>query len=190
MQNMVLGTLAGASGKVAIDITTFTDMLVRGRPASPMPAEVIRKLAQKASIEPLEKPDDEASAQTKHRRSALGALSGFGVGLALGAVYGTIRPAMAGVPVVAAGVVLGLCAMAATDVPATTLHAAKASERTAVAWASDILAHMSYGIVTALVYDALAMRGTQSRRSFRRAGKALKSPRASCPGSRFGARTD
>jgi hypothetical protein len=167
MEKFVLGTLAGASGKVAIDMTTFTDMLVRGRPASPLPAEVIRKIAQKAGIEPLEKPDDEASPQTKHRRSALGALSGFGVGLALGAVYGLVRPALEGVPVVAAGVVLGLCAMAATDVPAAKLHATEPNEWSAASWSSDVIAHLTYGIVTAVVFEALSARDERERRIVR-----------------------
>ena len=57
-----------------------------------MPAEMIRRIAEKLEIAPLTAPPEQADEPTKNRRSALGALSGYAVGLTIGALYGTIAP--------------------------------------------------------------------------------------------------
>lgn len=156
MRGLLAGALAGAAGTLALDVVSYGDMALRGRSASTMPAEVVRRLAVKAGYAPLSIPAEEASETTNNRRSALGALSGYAIGISIGAAYGIIS--------LAAGtkrqlflrtVVLGAVAMAASDVPATLLGATNLKEWTATSWVSDIVPHVAYGLTTAAVVSAL-----------------------------------
>jgi hypothetical protein len=88
MRGLILGAIAGAAGTMALDIAGYADMAVRGRGSSGMPAEVIRRLAGKVGIASLGVPSDDADSATKNRRSALGALAGYKIGIMLGAIYG------------------------------------------------------------------------------------------------------
>ena len=155
MKRLLYGAVAGAAGTMALDIVTYGDMLLRGRAPSDMPAEVIRRAAAKAGISPLDAPSDEIDAANKNRRSALGALSGYAVGITIGALYGVASPALRTVPIPMKGSVLGAMAMAASDVPATLLEATNPKEWGASGWIADIVPHAVYGLVTAAVMDAL-----------------------------------
>ena len=97
------------------------DMVVRrGRPASSTPAEVAGALAERAGVKLAAGGND--SEPAGNRRSGLGALLGYGVGLGVGAAYGLLRsrrPAPRRPWGAAAG--LSLAAMAASDLPATAL---------------------------------------------------------------------
>jgi xanthosine utilization system XapX-like protein len=154
---LLWGIAAGAVGTIALDIVGYLDMLVRARPASSTPAEVAGALAERAGVELAADGNDSESAG--NRRSGLGALLGYGVGLGVGAAYGLLRslrpaprrpwPAVAG---------LGLVAMAASDLPATALGVTDPRSWGAAGWASDVLPHLAYGVATATVYEALAGR--------------------------------
>ena len=74
MNTGILGALPGAAGTMALDVVTYVDMAVRGRGASNMPAEVVRRMAEKIGLEPLNRPGEAVDEQTRNRRSALGAL--------------------------------------------------------------------------------------------------------------------
>lgn len=156
MRNAMIGAIAGAAGTMALDIASYGDMAVRGRQSSNMPAEVVRRLAEKAGVEPLAKPDDAVDAKTKNRRSALGALSGYGVGLAIGTLYGATRPLTNRLPWAAAALGVGIAAMLATDVPAARLGATDLRQWSAGSWLSDIIPHLAFGFTTVLVASALA----------------------------------
>jgi hypothetical protein len=82
-----MGVAAGAVGTVALNVTTYTDMALRGRPANSAPAQVAGKLAGKAGIDLSGEHET-----TQNRKSWLGALSGYAVGLGVGTAYGLIRP--------------------------------------------------------------------------------------------------
>ena len=88
MRGLVLGAIAGAAGTMALDMVGYADMAVRGRGSSDLPAEVVRRLALKAGLGGLGTPPELADEKLKNRRSALGALSGYEVGLLIGALYG------------------------------------------------------------------------------------------------------
>jgi len=147
---MLLGTAAGAVGTVALNAATYADMAVRARPPSSVPAEVAGQLAERAGVDL----SDEETAQ--NRKSALGALSGFAVGLGVGTAYGLVRPHLGDVSKPLAGTVLGIAAMAGSDVPATRLGVTDPSEWSPDSWVSDIVPHLAYGLTTALAYDFLA----------------------------------
>lgn len=157
MNNILLGAVAGAAGTIALDITTYGDMAVRGRASSNTPAEVVRRMADKAGIAPLNKPDEESDDRTKVRRSALGALSGYMIGITIGSVYGAARPLVAKLPLGAKALIVGGLAMAASDVPATILEATDPKTWGVSGWLSDIVPHAVYGLVTSGVFDALAV---------------------------------
>ena len=150
LREMLLGTAAGAVGTVALNAATYADMAVRARPPSSVPAEVAGQLAERAGVDL----SDEETAQ--NRKSALGALSGFAVGLGVGTAYGLVRPHLGDISKPLAGTVLGIAAMAGSDVPATRLGVTDPSEWSLDSWVSDIVPHLAYGLTTALAYDFLA----------------------------------
>ena len=152
LYNAGLGAVAGAAGTFALDVTTYADIALRGRSPSNMPAEMIRRLAEKAGIEPLVKPDDEADDATKNRRSALGALSGYAVGLTVGAVYGLLRPATSKMPLAVQIFVLTALVMSATDIPASALGATDPKKWGPSGWLADIIPHLGYAAVATCVF--------------------------------------
>jgi hypothetical protein len=152
LREVLMGTAAGAVGTVALNMTTYADMAVRGRPSSSVPAEVAGKLAGRAGIDLSGEGFDEETVQ--NRKSGLGALSGYVVGLGVGTVYGLIRPALGDVSKPVAGAWLGLAAMAGSDVPAAALGVTDPTQWSANSWVSDIVPHMVYGLATAVAYDA------------------------------------
>jgi hypothetical protein len=131
-----------------------------GRPASSLPAEVAGALAERAGVELAAGGNDSESAG--NRRSGLGALLGYGVGLGVGGAYGLLRSRLPGqLRPRAAAAGLGLAAMAASDLPATALGVTDPRTWGAAGWVSDLLPHLAYGLATATVYEALADRTLQ-----------------------------
>src|SRR4051812_48401064 len=115
LRNGVFGVIGGATGTMALDITTYGDMLLRGRGVSNVTANVAGALADRIGIAALSpKRDDEAA---RNRRTAVGALLGFATGLGIGGVYGLVRGCRGRVSTPLAGVALGLLAMTASDLP-------------------------------------------------------------------------
>lgn len=157
MRGLLAGAVAGAAGTMALDVVSYGDMAMRGRKSSDMPAEIVRRLAAKAGNAQLSTPIDDASETTKNRRSALGALSGYAIGITIGALYGAVSLA-AGTKrgLLLRTVALGAIAMAASDVPAALLGATNLKEWSAMSWASDIMPHIAYGLATAAVVAALS----------------------------------
>ncbi len=145
------GLLAGAAGTAALDIFTYLDMLVRGRPASQLPSDVTKILAQRLGIEPLASDEGDTP---KNRRSAGGALLGYGVGLGAGVAYAAMRPAFRewlGWPV--AGVLLGGATLIASEGSATALGATDWSTWSPGEWAMDIIPRTLYGLTVAYVIE-------------------------------------
>lgn len=152
IREVLMGAAAGAVGTVALNATTYADMAIRGRPSSSVPAEVAGKLAGKVGLDLAPEGSDEQTVQ--NRKSGLGALSGYVVGLGVGAAYGLIRPASGDVSKPVAGAWLGLAAMAGSDVAAAALGVTDPTKWGLNSWVSDIVPHMAYGLATAIAYDA------------------------------------
>jgi hypothetical protein len=172
---LVRGLVAGAAGTVALNVVGYLDMLARGRPASDLPARVAGRLADEVGI-PLDWDDDEDEAgggegadddgaddragsfgngRLANRQEALGALLGYANGLGLGGAYGIVRLVMPRPPTWLAGALLGGAAMAASDIPATSLELTDPQEWGTQGWLSDIAPHLAYGLVTAWTFEAL-----------------------------------
>lgn len=154
MNQALRGVIAGATGTMALDITTYGDMLLRGRPASEVPAKAAGNLADTLGITALSSsaPGERAA----NRRSAAGALLGYATGLGIGGAYGLLRARGGSVRTPLAGVAVGLVAMLAGDVPGALTGASDPGEWTPADWASTLIPHLVYGLVTAATYETIA----------------------------------
>jgi hypothetical protein len=146
----VAGAAAGAVGTIALDVTTYLDMALRGRPSSSTPSDAAGKLVDLVG---LDLGDDEDTAA--NRRSGLGALLGYATGVGVGVAYGALR-ARVRVPNPVAAVGLGLVAMAGSDGPLVGLGLTDPREWGAAGWAADIVPHLAYGVFTALAFEGFA----------------------------------
>jgi len=162
---IVAGLVAGACGTLALNTVGYVDMLVRGRSASRLPADVAGKLADEMGI-PLDfdldsdadqDDDDSDEAQTRvaNRREALGALLGHVTGLQIGFLYGMVRLVLPRPPTWLAGAALGSLAMAASNYPAAQFGLTNPQTWDAAGWMADVVPHMAYGIVTAATFEAI-----------------------------------
>jgi hypothetical protein len=148
----MLGALAGAAGTVALDVTTYADMALRGRAPSSMTRTVVQKIAERLDIKELA--DADPREDVKNRQDAIGALLGYATGLGIGILYGLGRPSVRWVPMPLAGLLTGAAAMAATDITAVKLGATDIAQWDTSAWLSDAIPHAVYGLVVAYVYAA------------------------------------
>jgi hypothetical protein len=150
LRHVAHGLAAGAIGTVALNVVTYADMAIRGRPPSSVPEQDVQILADRFGIDLGE--GDEASA----RREAIGALLGYLTGMTIGAAYGVVRPWTRRVPPPVAAVAVGLGAMAATDAGSVRLGTTDVSTWSLADWVSDIVPHLAYGAATVAGYEALA----------------------------------
>lgn len=166
LQHALQGMAAGAVGTAALDIVSYADMALRGRPASQVPAHVAGALAAKVGIR-LSAADaganDDSSAD--NRRSGIGALLGYATGLGIGAAYGVLRPYVRALPLPVAGVGATLAAMATSDVPATALGVTDPRSWSARDWTLDVGFHLAYGLATAIAFEAFTTDGQATRTS-------------------------
>ncbi len=84
------------------------------------------------------------------------ALLGFVNGLSTGAAYGLVRSQLDDLPVPLAGIVVGLTAMAASDLPLVAARASNPKTWGVSGWLADLIPHLIYGFVTVATYEALA----------------------------------
>jgi hypothetical protein len=153
-RNLVAGAAAGAVGTIALDVATYLDMAVRGRPASSVPSDAAGKLA---GLVGLGLGDDKDTAA--NRTSGLGALLGYATGVGVGVAYGALRASVR-VPRPLAAFGLGVAAMAGSDIPLVALGLTDPREWGAAGWAADIVPHLVYGFFAAAAYDGFAGAGS------------------------------
>lgn len=153
MNRLLRGAIAGAAGTIALDLTTYGDMLVRGRGASSVPAQVAGVLAGRIGISPLA--PSEGGPEADNRREAAGAMLGYLTGVGIGALYGLLRGDTQVGASPLAGAAVGLGAMAASDTPIALTGVSDPATWSTTDWLSDIIPHLVYGLVTVAVYDAL-----------------------------------
>ncbi len=72
----------------------------------------------------------------------------------MGALYGLLRLRVRHVSTPVASLGLGLSAMAASDVPIVSLGLSDPRTWGVSGWASDIVPHLAYGLLTAVAYDS------------------------------------
>ncbi|HJT59800.1 MAG TPA: hypothetical protein VJ761_25040, partial [Ktedonobacteraceae bacterium] len=71
-------------------------------------------------------------------------------------LYGLLRSQLDSVPLVLAGPIVGLAAMAESDVPLITLGGSNPKSWGVSGWVADAIPHLIYGLVTVLTYEALS----------------------------------
>lgn len=152
-RRLLWGAAAGAAGTAALNLTTYLDMALRGRPASQMPAEAADALTDAAGL-PLARESEDQEAR-EARKAALGSLFGFATGIGLGAALGVVRPALGRFSQPVLGTGLAATASLAASGPLVALGLTDPTEWGLNGWVSDIVPHLAYGFVTVLVHDAL-----------------------------------
>jgi len=168
---IVAGLAAGAAGTMALNVASYLDMLVRGRPASTLPGDVAGRLADEiglpldfdldfetaAADSDVDDDDDEVAVNDRvaHRQEALGALLGYSNGLGIGLAYGLVRLVVPRPPAWLAGALLGGLAMTASDYPSARLGLTDPQTWSSADWLADIVPHMAFGVVTAATFDAI-----------------------------------
>jgi drug/metabolite transporter (DMT)-like permease len=147
MDTVTRGLIAGAAGTAALNIVTYLDMVVRGRPASSAPEDSVQRLADLAGVDLGE------GKAAEHRRAGLGPLLGYATGLGAAICYGFLVRRRLPRPV-AAGVLTAL-AMSGSNVPMALLGISDPRRWSAADWAADLVPHLAYGAVAATVDDRL-----------------------------------
>ena len=125
--------------------------------AAPPETAALGNTSPLARAIPLSSQGDNANDQlAQNRESGLGALLGFVNGLGTGAAYGLVRSQLDDLPVPLAAIVVGLTAMAASDLPLVTARATNPKTWGVSGWLADLIPHLIYGFVTVATYEALA----------------------------------
>lgn len=152
-RRLLYGMAAGAAGTTVLNVVTYLDMAVRGRPASTTPEETVRRLEETAGFS-LDHQGPESD-PADNRRAGLGALLGIASGVAVGAAYGLLRPCLSGVPLTLMGLTAGAGANTGTVAPMTALGVTDPRDWPGTSWAMDILPHLAYGLATAAIFDRM-----------------------------------
>jgi hypothetical protein len=161
MQGVWAGMVAGAAGTAALNVTTYGEMLARGRAASEVPAQTAEALAGKAGVH------FGTGSRSDARREAAGTLLGYVAGIGVGAIYGLVLPPWRS-SLALAGLALGGAAMLAGDVPAIASRVTDPRDWGVAGWIQDVVPHLVYGLVAAAVFEAIAPRRRRIRRAWRR----------------------
>ncbi|MEU5089940.1 hypothetical protein [Streptomyces sp. NPDC021356] len=149
MHAITKGLLAGAAGTLALDMVTYGDMLLRGRPSSSIPAQAAERLAGRARI-PLGDGEEK-----ENRTQAAGALMGYATGVGAGVVYGLLRHHRPPLPDWAAGPLLGAAVMVGANTPSIALRLTDPASWDLASWVSDAVPHLVYGLTTAAAYRVM-----------------------------------
>lgn len=155
-RRVLLGAVAGAVGTVALNISTYLDMAVRGRPASQVPAKMAGTVADALGA------DLGTEQAAPNRRSGIGALMGYLNGLGTGVVLGLLSPVLGRLPMPVASVLVGGAAMAGSDVPITALGISDPRTWGRSGWLADIGPHLVYGLFAVGVFRWLNGRMTRT----------------------------
>jgi hypothetical protein len=140
------GAAAGAAGTTALNVVTYLDMALRGRPASSTPADTVEKLAETAH---LTVPGD--GRRRASRLEGLGALTGLVAGVGVGGLLGLARASGFRVgTLLTTGTVL-----ISTNGPMTVLGVTDPRTWSTVDWISDLVPHLAYAAVVTTTMDAL-----------------------------------
>lgn len=156
LKDSLNGAIAGAVGTVVLNIATYVDMAVRGRSSSSAPSQMVATVADKVHVPLSSKGVGVHDETAQNRESGLGALLGYVNGLGMGVVYGILRSQVNDdVSLPLAGAIIGLVAMAASDIPLVSLGVSNPKQWGVSGWASDLIPHLLYGVATAMTYEAL-----------------------------------
>jgi hypothetical protein len=149
-RGLLSGAAAGAAGTTALNVITYLDIAVRGRPTSDTPERTVEAMARLFNLTIPGTGDVLAN-----RISGLGALTGYAAGIGMGVILGLAyalgwRPRL-----LVATLVATFIALIGTNGPMTVLGVTDPRTWGVVGWISDLVPHFGYGVVTALVLHYL-----------------------------------
>ncbi len=144
------GAAAGAAGTTTLNVITYLDMVVRGRPASTTPERTVEALATLFHLTVPGSGDIQGN-----RISGLGALTGYAAGIGIGVIFGLAyslgwRPGW-----LVATMAATVGALVGTNGPMVALGVTDPRGWGMLGWISDLIPHFGYGVVTALVLHYL-----------------------------------
>jgi hypothetical protein len=147
---LLSGAAAGAAGTTALNVITYLDIALRGRPTSSTPERTVEAMARLFGLKVPGSGDILAN-----RISGLGALTGYAAGIGMGMILGLVyalgwRPRL-----LIATLVASALALIGTNGPMTVLGVTDPTTWSLVDWISDLVPHLGYGIVTAVVLHYL-----------------------------------
>jgi hypothetical protein len=141
------GAVAGAAGTTALNAITYLDMVLRARPASTTPEQLVDKASGIAKIE-----IPGTGEERQNRVSGLAPLLGIGVGAGVGSAAGVIHHLLLGrgrrLPFLVGALLIGASAMVASDVPLKLSGVSEPKTWTTTDWLADLVPHLAYGLVT------------------------------------------
>ncbi|MER7335321.1 MULTISPECIES: hypothetical protein [unclassified Micromonospora] len=147
------GAIAGAVGSAALNMVSYLDMVLRARSASSTPESTAGRLADLAHVDLG--PEDRAV----NRRSGLGPLLGYGMGIAAGVAYAVLARGRR-MPLPLATGVLGGGVMTMSDGSMTLLGITDPRRWGRTDWVSDIVPHLAYGMAAAATWNRLRPPGS------------------------------
>jgi hypothetical protein len=143
--DITTGVIAGAAGATALNAFTYAQQAVSGAPSSATPDQTAHAAIEAVGAHVPGSPD-----KRQNRLEGLGPLSGYGVGLGVGAVAGAVRASLVRIPVVLSPVVVGLAAMAVSNGAMIALGITDPRTWSPKSVANDAVPHLVYGAVTVL----------------------------------------
>ena len=143
---LLSGAAAGAAGTTTLNVITYLDIAVRGRPTSNTPERTVEAMANLFGLTIPGSGDVLAN-----RISGLGALTGYAAGIGMGVILGLAyalgwRPRL-----LMATLIATAAALVGTNGPMTVLGVTDPRTWGVVGWISDLIPHFGYGVVTALI---------------------------------------
>ncbi|MEV6812332.1 hypothetical protein [Micromonospora sp. NPDC051296] len=151
------GLIAGAVGTMALNVVTYLDIVARARPASQTPEESAGRVAGAAHVN-LGTPE-----QATNRRSGLGALMGYGLGVAAAVGFAALVRGRRQ-PMLRATALLGGGVMTLSDGSLTLLGVTDPRQWRRVDWVADLVPHIAYGLTAAATWNRLRPSGSGKRR--------------------------
>ncbi|GAA0365316.1 hypothetical protein [Micromonospora gifhornensis] len=142
------GLIAGAVGTTALNVATYVDMTVRARPASQSPQESAGRVADVAHL------DLGSPRRAENRLSGLGALMGYGLGVAAAVGFAALTRGRRQ-PLLRAAALLGGGAMTLADGTLTLLGVTDPRTWRRSDWLADLLPHLAYGLTAAATWNRL-----------------------------------
>ena len=139
------GAAAGAAGTTALNVVTYLDMAIRGRPASSTPENTVEKLAKTTH---LTIPGEGTARES--RVAGLGALTGLVAGIGVGGLLGLARAS----GLRAGNLLTTMIVLVSTNGPMTVLGVADPRTWSLVDWVSDLVPHLAYAAVVTTTMDA------------------------------------
>lgn len=145
---MADGAIAGAVGSTVLNAVTYLDMTLRGRPASSTPQRSAGRVADVTHLD-LGSGDEAAN-----RRSGLGPLLGYGLGVGAGVAFALLSRGRR-MPLALASGVLGGGVMTMADSSYAVLGVSDPRTWSRTDWLSDIIPHLAFGLSAAATWNRL-----------------------------------